>query len=106
MKKIEFTHEEKNELFVEVLKVWESRADNLRFPEGSKKRTELQLEFLTGVVATLDYLQDAKETGESSVPPQMWVAAIRGEYVTIADFEPKKEEHPIMGDFDENGDCI
>lgn len=64
-----------------VLKAWEGRRMAQGYKKTSKKTLDLQYEFLLGMVAALDVLTNAEETGESSISPKIMFSIMRGDYI-------------------------
>jgi len=59
------TIEQCRDLENKVLEAWRKRAQAQGYKKNSKKSLDLQTEFILGMVATLDVLTNAEETGES-----------------------------------------
>ena len=114
MKTIELTTDEKHEIYHYAMQRWERRADmqgyknepEMEQPEDDaseeeweayyehtpeKKRSAMQTEYLMGVTAVLDALLDAETTNQTSMPPVAFFKILRGEYITVEDFEPKTD---------------
>lgn len=77
------TIEECREIEIKVLEKWFRRAEAQRYKVGHKKTTELQAEFMLGMVAALDILTDADTTGESSISPKIFFSIMQGKPITL-----------------------
>lgn len=75
------TIEQCREIEDKVLNVWHRRAKAQGYNPNSKKARELQAEFLIGMAAALDVINDAEETGESTISPRVLFAIMRGDYI-------------------------
>lgn len=62
-----------------VRKRWESRAKAQGYKKGSKTYNNLRAEFMLGMVAAMDCILNADETGESSITPKLFFELMRGE---------------------------
>jgi len=65
-----------------VLDAWEGRAKSLLYNPKHKSTIKLQVEFLMGMVVTMDILTNAAETKQSSVSPKVLLNIWRGNYIT------------------------
>ena len=79
--KPKLTIEQCREIENKVLNVWHRRAKAQGYNPNSKKSRELQAEFLIGMAAALDVINDAEETGESTISPRVLFAIMRGDYI-------------------------
>jgi|WetSurSiteA1Bulk_404760.scaffolds.fasta_scaffold51293_2 hypothetical protein len=79
------TREDRTDLILKVekavLATWERRRLAQGYEFQSKKTRQLQAEFLSGMVATMDVILEAEKTRESSITPKMFFSIIRGEYI-------------------------
>lgn len=75
------TIEECRKIEDKVLNVWHRRAKVQGYNPNSKKARELQAEFLIGMAAALDVINDSEATGEITISPRVLFAIMRGEYI-------------------------
>ena len=92
MDKIELTKEEQYKVWHHAAELFERRALQVGYKEGSKKRREMQLEMFIGAVAAIDFLTGAQETGQTTCPPVVLFAGLRGDDISPEHFKPKNTE--------------
>jgi hypothetical protein len=62
-----------------VLETWKGRAQAQGYRGVELLRA--QAEFLLGMVATLDVINDAEATGQSTISPRVMFGIMRGDYI-------------------------
>lgn len=75
--------QDRNDLIIKVednvRERWDSRAKTQGYKKGSKTYNNLRAEFMLGMVAAMDCILNADETGESSITPKLFFELMRGE---------------------------
>jgi len=61
-----------------VRKKWADRARAQGYKDKHITTAKYRVEFMLGMVAAMDYLLNAEETGESSITPKLFFELMRG----------------------------
>jgi hypothetical protein len=62
-----------------VIETWKSRAESQGYKGVALLRA--QAEFLLGMAAALDVINDAEATGQSTISPRVMFGIMRGDYI-------------------------